>query len=245
MSAIPQFQPRPAFYKLITAGLAIFVIVAFSRTYYLRFLTALPPLTWLMFFHGLVFTIWVLLFAAQARLIAAHRVDLHRKLGIFSAIFALLVVGVGIATVFPSALGDRVRPWGLTPPQNSILGFTSLTLFSTFIALGVAFRKRASLHKRFMVMAMIGALTPAASRFCTLLGLREQAPWLIPIILASAVAWCLIADWRRYRLVHPVYAVGGTLVVASWPIRILIGRSEWYQPVAEWVLSVGTRMNMY
>jgi len=25
----------------------------------------------------------------------------------------------------------------------------------------------------------------------------------------------------------------------SWPLRLVIGRSEWYQPVGEWIARVG------
>ena len=38
-------------------------------------------MTVLVHLHGLVFTAWLALFIAQTRLIAAHRVDLHMKLG--------------------------------------------------------------------------------------------------------------------------------------------------------------------
>ena len=46
-------------------------------------------------------------------------------------------------------------------------------------------------------------------------------------------------DWRKYRLVHPVYAIGGLLVVASFPLRMMIARSEWWQPVGAWIAKVG------
>ncbi len=73
---------RPAFYRHMAIALSLFVIVGFSRTYYLRFLTDLPPLTTLVHLHSLVFTAWLLVFIAQTRLVAAQRVDLHMKLGI-------------------------------------------------------------------------------------------------------------------------------------------------------------------
>jgi hypothetical protein len=40
-----------------------------------------------------------------------------------------------------------------------------------------------------------------------------------------------------------VYAVGGLLVVLSWPVKTLVGRSEWYQPIANWAAAVGASMN--
>ena len=73
---------RSPFYPWIAIALSLVVVAGFSRTYYLRFLSDLPPMTMLVHLHGLVFTAWLALFVAQTRLIAAHRVDLHMKLGV-------------------------------------------------------------------------------------------------------------------------------------------------------------------
>src|SRR5215216_4657027 len=88
MSAIP----RPAFYRHMAIALSLFVIIGFSRTYYLRFLTDLPPLETLVHWHSLVFSAWLLVFVAQTRLVAARRVDLHMKLGIAAVALAAVIV---------------------------------------------------------------------------------------------------------------------------------------------------------
>jgi hypothetical protein len=230
---------RPAFYRHMAIALSLFVIVGFSRTYYFRFLTDLPPLETLVQLHSIVFSAWLLVFIAQTRLVAAQRVDLHMKLGIAALVLAVAVVGVGFATTAVKATMPRIHPSGLTPPQFSIVGIMSLVLFAGFLALGVAFRRRAAYHKRFMILAMIGVLTPAASRIVTQLGLREHWTYLVPVLPALFVAWCLAYDWRKHGLVHPVFAIGGALVIASWPLRLVIGRSDWYQPVGEWIARVG------
>ena len=41
-----------------------------------------PPLTLMAHLHGLLATMWLMLHYTQARLIAAHRVELHKRLGI-------------------------------------------------------------------------------------------------------------------------------------------------------------------
>jgi hypothetical protein len=230
---------RSRFYPLIALSLSVFTIVAFSRTYYLRFLSDLPPMTLLVHLHGLVFTAWLVLFVAQTRLVAAHRVDLHMKLGIAGVILAVLIVLVSLATIAANSAIPRVRPSGLSPSQFTAVGLTSTTLFAVFVALGISWRRRADVHKRFMVLAMIAVLSPATSRLLTLLGLREQSSYLIPLGFGLFIAWCLIHDWRRYRIVHPVYAIGGLVIFASWPLRLMVGRSEWYRPIGEWIASIG------
>lgn len=230
---------RSRFYPLIAVSLAVFTIVAFSRTYYLRFLSDLPPMTVLVHLHGLVFTAWLAVFVAQTRLVAAHRVDLHMKLGIAGVVLAALVVLVTVATIAANAAIPRVRPSGLSPSQFSAVALTSTLLFAVFVALGIAWRRRAAWHKRFMVLAMVAVLSPPTSRLLTLLGLREYSPYLVPLGGALFIGWCLIHDWRRNRIVHPVYVVGGLAILVSWPLRMMIARSEWYRPVGEWLAVIG------
>lgn len=230
---------RPAFYRHMAIALSLFVIIGFSRTYYLRFLTDLPPLETLVHWHSLVFSAWLLVFIVQTRLVAAHRVDLHMKLGIAALVLAAAVIVISFGTTAVKATIPRIHPSGLTPPQFSIVGIMSLVLFAGFLALGVAFRRRAAYHKRFMILAMISVLSPAASRIVSQFELREHWTYLVPIFPALFVAVCLAYDWRKQRIVHPVYAIGGAALIASWPLRLMIGRSEWYQPIGEWVARVG------
>jgi hypothetical protein len=79
MSAVVP-RARLQFYPLIAILLVAFIVVAFSRTYYLRFLSDRPPLQAILQVHGVVFTAWLALFVAQTQLVAARRSDLHMKI---------------------------------------------------------------------------------------------------------------------------------------------------------------------
>jgi hypothetical protein len=230
---------RPHFYKTIAVALAAFTVIGFSRTYYLRPLFDLPPLTVLVQLHGLVFTAWLAVFIAQTRLVAAHRVDLHMKLGVAAVALAVLIIALGFATMAVKANEPRIHPSGLTPPQFTVIGLFSLGLFAVFTTLGIALRRRAALHKRFMVLAMIAILTPPSSRILTLLGMREYWSYLVPVMPTLFTGWCLVHDWVKNRIVHPVYAIGGVALVVAWPLRLLVGRMDWYQPVGEWIARMG------
>src|SRR5438128_658045 len=106
MSAIP----RPAFYRQMAIALSLFVFIGFSQTYYLRFLSDLPPLDTLVHLHSVVFTAWLLVFIVQTRLVAAHRVDLHMKLGIAALALAVLIVLISFATTAVKATIPRIHP---------------------------------------------------------------------------------------------------------------------------------------
>jgi hypothetical protein len=30
-----------------------------------------------------------------------------------------------------------------------------------------------------------------------------------------------------------VYAIGGCVIVASWPLRVMVGHTDWYFPIGE------------
>jgi hypothetical protein len=232
---------RSPFYPVIAIALAAFILIAFTRTYYLRFLSDLPPLSALMHVHGVVFTAWLALFIAQTRLIAARRVDLHMKLGIAGAGLAALIVVIGLATVAASAATPRVRASGLTSAQASIIALTSITSFAVLIALGIALRRHANLHKRLMLLAMIALLGPATARIVNLIGGVGKHGMLAQMIVIGVFTACLlIHDWRRHRIVHPVFAAGGVVLILLWPMRFAVARSEWWQPVGEWIAKTGT-----
>jgi hypothetical protein len=230
---------RSQFYPSIGIALSLVIIAGFSRTYYLRFLSDLPPMTVLVHLHGLVFTAWLALFVAQTRLIAANRVDLHMKLGIAGVALAALIIAVGIWTVVVLAGIPRVRITGLTNTQHTLVGLTSIGLFAVFIALGLANRRRGALHKRYMVLAMIAILSPATARLMVALGLPQYVNLFVPAMAAAFVITCLVYDWRRFRVVHPALVIGGAVIVASWPWRYMAARQDWYQPIGEAIARLG------
>jgi hypothetical protein len=57
---------------------------------------------------------------------------------------------------------------------------------------------------------------------------------LLPPI-AGIIAWCLISDWRKYRIVHPVYLYGGILIVLPWPLRVWLARTSEWESVGRWI----------
>lgn len=233
---------RPRFHLFFAIALSAFVVVGFARTFYLRFLSDLPPMTILVHVHGALFTIWMGLFIAQMKLVAAHRIDLHRRLGIASANFAVLLVIVGVLTVIARTITNRVSPTGLSPAQFSIVGFTTIGMFAIYLALGVSCRRRPASHKRFMMLAMITATAPAGSRLLRLLHLSDYVNVLLPLFTVVFIGFCIANDWRREGRVHPVYAIGGALMLASGPLSLVVARSGWYQPIGDEVARFALRV---
>src|SRR5262245_59433763 len=85
-----------AFHIGMSIAFLVTALVAFAPTYYLKGLFGAPPLSPALHLHGAVFTAWLLLLFTQSALVAAHRVDLHRRVGVLGAALAAMMVPLGI-----------------------------------------------------------------------------------------------------------------------------------------------------
>jgi hypothetical protein len=216
---------RNRFFLTIAVSLAILIVAGFSRTYYLRTLFELPPLPPLLHLHGIMFTAWLVVFVVQARLIAAHNVRTHMKLGVAGAVLAGGVVIVGTAAAIATLQSSRVYPMGLSAAQFLPVPLSTIALFGTFVALALVLRRRPAIHKRLMVLAMIAVLGPPTAR---LIALAHAGPHFLAIqmtVTGAFLLWCLLDDWIRHRMVHPVFAIGGALLLVSWPLRFALAKS--------------------
>ena len=226
---------RSRFYPVAAAVLAALTIAGFARTYYLRFLFDQPPLKLLVHLHGLVFTAWLVLFVVQTRLIAAHNYRLHMKVGIAGAVLAVAVVAIGVLTALVGAPDPRIRPMGMTGLQFLIFPLMGITFFGVCVAAAIALRRRADLHKRLMLLGMIAVLGPGVARLIRLVDIGDLFLLIQTSVVVGFVGWALLYDWFKNRIVHPVFVIGGCLLVASWPIRAWVARTDGWHTVAQWL----------
>ncbi|HKE95350.1 MAG TPA: hypothetical protein VKB34_13645, partial [Povalibacter sp.] len=202
---------------------------------YLRPFFDLPPLTQLLHLHGAVFSAWLVLFVVQTRLVAAHNVRAHMKLGIAGAVLAALVVVLGVVAALVTAGIPHPRPLGLSGQQFLAVSLTGIVLFACCVASALALRRRPAFHKRLMVLAMIAVLGPPVARLILWAGAGKYFPVVQTSVSAVFVAWCLTDDWIRNRIVHPVFAIGGTVLVLSWPARFALAKSALWLGIGEWL----------
>jgi hypothetical protein len=226
---------RNRFYALAALMLALIVLIGFARTYYLRHWFDVPPITTLLHLHSIAFTAWFALFIIQTRLIAAQNYRTHMQLGIAGVALAVAVVILGVATAVISASAPRPRPGGLNSQQFVLVPLVGITLFATFVAIAVALRKKAQLHKRFMMLAMITVLGPPVARLIQQTNFGAHVLAIQTAVPAVFIIGCMINDWVKHRVVHPVYLYGGIIVVASWPLRFAIARTAGWEHVGQWL----------
>ncbi len=236
MEAIDGAAPRNAerrFYGLAALLAALIAFAGFARTYYLKGVFGSPELPGLVHLHGIVMTAWIVLFAAQASLVAARRVDLHRRFGVAGAALAALVVIVGIATAIEGARRG-VSP-GPPPLVFLAIPIGVVLAFGLLVGAAIANRRRGDWHKRLMLAGAFTVLTPAIARLPvdSLQAGGVVAFFAITdLLLIACVAW----DAARNNRLHPAFAWGGIFVVTWQAGTLVVAQSAAWQPIARWLV---------
>jgi len=213
------------------------VFLGFARTYFLAGVFVAPLPSAIIHIHGAVFSAWMLLVIAQTSLVSAHRVDIHRKLGLAGFGLASLMVVMGVL-----ATADELRRKGSLPPPPdmrafSIVPLTSILLFGIFIGLAYRARKDSALHKRLILMGMIDIMVAGIAR------------WPFPLIyrnvgraaLISCVFIVMLAlyDLWSTRKIHRATLWGSLLIIVVQQSRETIGATGAWHAFAGWIQSWG------
>lgn len=219
------------FYAWAALAIALIAATGFARSYYLKYFFGQPPLSPLIHVHGVVMTLWVAIFFTQTRLIAKHRIDLHRRLGVLAVGLAVLVVILGAyATVL--AVEREVRQH-LIGRFHFLLGinFVNLFVFATLIGAALAYRRRPEFHKRLMLLATVSMLAPAVARIVLLF---THSPVAQFVALYACVLIFVVIDTARHRRLHPAFGWGAALIIGSFQgIYYVVQTSGWMRFVGK------------
>jgi hypothetical protein len=241
ITVAPARATRPDRLLFVVAVLLVVAIVfaGFARTFYLKSWFAAAPLSNLLFLHGLVMTSWVVLFVGQVSLVEAGRTDLHRKLGIGGALIAVLVIVVGVLAALDA--GRR----GFSPsPQVPAHVFMAIPLvdvvvFGALVAVALLKRRSPATHKRLMLVATVGSLTPAIARL-PIDALKQIG---VPAFFGVTITCMLVViaiDSVRNRRLHPAFAWGGAFWLLSVPGRFVLGMSDAWAGIAPRLIALAS-----
>jgi uncharacterized membrane protein YozB (DUF420 family) len=225
------------------AALLMLAVIAygFAPSFYMRGWMAprdkMEPLIALVVLHGVLFTVWMLLFVAQSCLVAAGRVDLHRRLG---TVGFVLLPALALVAVFTSLGGvgrPLTAPEGIDPLSWLAKSLFTIPVFSILIALGLINRGRPRLHKRFMYIGMVSILAPGFGRMPLPLPPEIWGPvatMLLPdLFLLALMAW----DVRSTRRPHAVTLAGSAGVLTMQVITPVVWTTPAWLHFAAWASS--------
>ena len=227
------------FFTSMAVAILLAVLVGFARTYFLRSLLPAPTpaplgLTPLIHFHSLLFTGWVFLLLVQARLVAAKRIDIHRRLGMAAAALATMMVGIGTLVAI-QAVVRGVGPFEMDPRGFLIVPLFALGLFAVFVVMGIGARRDPQRHKRLMLLATIALLPPAIARWVLPMGF---APPVVLIVATLFLVPLVVWDLKTRGRLHPVTLWGGLLLVVSGPLRLALAHTEGWLSISDWLVGL-------
>lgn len=229
------------FYRLMGMVAILLVIAAFAPG------LASPdgrngPPSALVWVHGAVFSSWLVLYLVQAVLVSAHRVDLHRSLGIAGGLLAVTLVVVGYLTAM--AMGRRGYDLsgdlaaGSDPIGGLVFPLGDLVSFAVLVGAAMWYRRRPAVHKRLILLATAGSLmaAPLAHLIAKIPALRETPPVILLPLGALYMAGALFDRVTTGRA-HPVSFWGGLGLFAWAQLRaVVIGPSDAWHAFAGWLL---------
>lgn len=240
-SPVDRMSAERKFYSRMALFMLAMVFIGFAPSFFLRGYVhsprpnpSLPPAVLL---HGIVFSLWMLVFVAQTQLVAAGRRDLHMKLG---------VAGFGLA-VLMLPLMYLVAVWQVAranqPPFTDALNWTIVPLalvpaYAILIYEGWTRRKQAAWHKRSMLGAALLFMDPAIGRLP-----------IVPPVLGGFVILNLLAlacfvplfiwDKRTLGKLHPATKLAFSMAVLGHLVRIAFLATGAWAPVAAHLPGVG------
>jgi len=212
-------RPRRGSRFFVGMALAFLAAAAlgFGPSFYFRPLSDAAPLRPHVVVHGVVMTAWYLLLLVQVLLVARHRVDLHRQLGILGVVLAVAVFATGLHVnlhIVGRATAEQFDMF----LAFATMGIVGLLPFPVLVGLAVAWRKKPAIHRRLMYWAFVLTIGPAFAPS------RPFGAWLDGLVaptlpfFPSDLLWAaalVVYDLRTLRRVHPATWVG-FLVLAAY-----------------------------
>lgn len=221
------------FFSGVALLILVTVFVGFAHTYYLAGLFRAPLPSLVVHLHGAAFSCWILLLVVQTSLVAARRVDIHRRLGVVGFTLACLMVVLGVW------VNNRALTRGGGGPPDAggaaiyFLGFSLLLIFGVLVACAFYARSNPKSHKRFILIATVALLLAAMVRlpFAFLRPGIEK-----PTCMSYAfLLFLLVYDLWSTHKIHRATLAGSAFLIVTEQAAIVLGPTAKAQAIAGWI----------
>jgi hypothetical protein len=213
------------------------VFIGFARSCYLAGVFRAPLPNLLVHIHGAVFSFWIVLLITQSSLVAAGRVDLHRRLGLLGLLVACLMVILGLM-VATDSMARHFAPGKVGASEKAFYAvpIADMAVFATLIYFGFRERFHPSAHKRLMLIATIMITDAAFVRWPVPVGwwdlqAAQMCSYALLLLLAGYDLWST-------RKIHRATLWGSVFLIVLQQVRTPIGHTALWQSFATWVLNL-------
>lgn len=222
------------FFSAAAALLIATWCLGFAPSYFLAGMVGAHLPSAVVHVHAGVATAWLLLLAVQVSLVSAHRVDLHRRLGMAGFLLAAALVVSGLLSAADTLRRD------VPPGASHLLFLINVSMAGMFAGLmTLAYRARTDppSHRRLILIANValtfaGVVRWPVEPFFHDIGLALRAPYVLVLLLV------LYDLWSARRL-HPVTLWAGALLVVVFEAQSFIADTMAWRAVSAWVGAAG------
>jgi hypothetical protein len=210
------------------------ILLGFRQSYFP--LDAKPEAlsSWVVVLHGVLFSLFLVLFFVQVALISARRVQWHMKLGlvVYGLVAPMVLLGVVAAmdeVRRELASGKEFLP-GIDTRTFSTVSVVGMVMFGTLMAWSYFARRRPDVHKRLALYATLSMMNAGIDRWpWAAWGASDSwALWVFTGFLLLPVVYDLISLHR----VHWVTMFAVPFIWVLLRLEIPLGRTHvWHSAV--------------
>ena len=242
MATMAGVQVRLTAERRFFTGMALIVLfstlIGFAPSFYLRGIlpaaNPMAPLTPVVGLHGAVFSTWVLLFATQAGLVSAGRVDLHRRLGVVGMGLIAIMIPLGLYVGLAGVGRPLTAAPGVDPLSWAALPLISTPVYGGLIVAALLNRRTPQTHKRLMLVAMVDMMQPSLGRAVPWLGVPGSLAMMTPLLfLCPLIIW----DIRTRGKLHPATLWGSLIVAIAMIGTPIVWATPWWMGFVRWASS--------
>jgi hypothetical protein len=246
----------PRFYMWMAASCLAVAVIGFMPTYFVPMARGTFKVEPVVHIHGLVLFTWVVFFFTQSWLVARRKVLAHRNWGMLgiSIITAMVFIVTAVVSLRiaqaqvpgqPANVGHATRAFAW-------VSISEIVFVVPVFVLAIVKLRKVEMHKRLMLLLTISLLgAPIARWFLTFLppppGAGAPPPTaglpainLVPISVTIAPALvgdilllvAMVYDVRTHGRVHPVYVIGGAIMVLMQVTVVPVSESALWQSIA-------------
>ena len=176
--------------------------------------------------HAILFMGWVAIYLLQNIFVATGRIDLHRRLGWFAALWMVAMVVSGFV-VTVAMVRNGLVPFFFQPLQFVIFDPVTVIAFGGLTVAAILLRRRTEWHRRLHFCGMSLLLAPAFGR---LLPLPLLQPWAWEAAFVASLLFPVVGariDMKRRGSVHPAWIWGIGVTIGAF----LVTQAITYSPV--------------
>lgn len=196
---------------------ALVTFVGFFNTY-LKFFPNFDKFPFVIHFHFLAFTIWLLMLIVQPLLIKKKKTNLHRKIGRLSYFIAPVLL-ITIIILFYHEVKREIQLPNNNAPLIAFIGLIDIATFSSFYVIAMVKRKNIRWHIAFLIATTLVVLNPGLSRLLNRIqfGLGMLVAVLLPFIVTLLIIFIEKIKYNRPILKNPYF-----LYFCIWAVIVLL-----------------------